>query len=98
MFSLYFGAMKKITLTLALALSLVACSKQVDRPEAVTATKTETFFSRVQYFKDGRKPATDTVWTLRLLSSDMVTTYQKQVGYVYAETSTYREVGVLWSK
>jgi hypothetical protein len=88
----------------AIMASVSSCSKSVDQPvgngwQAWTAPATpDYYFSRVRYFKDGRKPATDTTWTLHLTSEALVQQYQKNDGYVYGETSTYTELGTLWSK
>lgn len=92
--------MKKMTLILATMITLAACSRQADdlpvAPAQVPVQKT--FFSKVDRFKDGRTPATDTVWTLHLFSQNMVDSFARYNGYVYMETSTFKEVGVLWTK
>ncbi len=49
-------------------------------------------------FNDGRKPATDTVWTLHLTTQLLIDTYKNQDGYLFNQTSTYAERGVLWSR
>lgn len=89
--------MKQIAIIAALALSLIACTKSNDQVLQAAQPKAQ-FFSRVQYFKDNRRPATDTVWTMALTSSTLVDQYSKQNGYVYAETPQYVDKGVLWSK
>lgn len=90
--------MKKLTLIAALVIiTLVACSKKEGVLTQPNATP-NSYFSRVQFFTDGRKPATDTVWTLKLIDQSMVNAYKGQDGYIYASTSTYVERGVLWSK
>jgi len=92
--------MKKTLITIAALIMLASCSKQsaelaapVDPP-----VQKEKLFSQVMRYKDGRTPAVDTVWTLRLQTQDMVNTYTPLDGYLYDETSTYRKVGVLYSK
>lgn len=87
--------MKKIALFLAIATLLVACSKQSS--DLVEPT-THSFFSRVQYFKDNRTPATDTVWTLQLFNQQMVDSFAQYHGLVYWESNTVKEIGVMWSK
>lgn len=91
--------MKKAIYILAFVLALVACSKpSVERNPAPVATGKTTFFSHVNYYKDGRTPGTDTIWTLRMLNQDMIDAFAKDNGRVYWESSTLKEVGVLWSK
>ncbi len=89
--------MKQLLLIFTLVITLAtACSKSHDALLQAPA-KTE-YFSRVQFFKDGRKPATDTVWTLTLTSASQLQTYGPLNGYIYNETSTFVDKGVLWSK
>lgn len=90
--------MKKIALVMIAALLVLAsCSKQAaDLP--VAPPTTAKFFSRIQYFKDGRTPATDTVWTLHLFNQQMVDSFARYDGLVYWESTTVKEVGRLWSK
>lgn len=97
--------MKKILLAAIIAISLVACSKQSAELETSAAAaapgpdpELQKYFSRVRYFHDNRTPAVDTVWTLRLTDSVMVEHYTAQHGYVYADSRTVTEKGVLWSK
>lgn len=101
--ALYFGPlngrqMKKAILILSILFTLVACSKQSSDLVAPVQPKTEQYFSQVNRYKDGRTPAVDTVWTLKILDQVMLDTYTRQNGYVYNETSTTLTVGVLWSK
>ena len=87
--------MKKLLLLVICSTAmLVACTKRID----VKPAPPEVFFSRVQYFKDGRKPATDTVWTLHLTTQAEIDQYAPQNGYIYAETSTYVDKGAMWTK
>lgn len=92
--------MKKALFTLATLILLASCSKQASdlAAPAPPVEPKEQFFSQVMRYKDGRTPGVDTVWTLRLQTQDMVTTYTALDGYLYDETSTYRKVGVLYSK
>lgn len=84
---------------LILALFLAACTKQHDALQAPTQpAKQQQFFSRVQFFKDGRKPSTDTIWTLMMLNQMMVDSFRKYDGKVYWESTIAKEVGVLWAK
>ena len=89
--------MKKIALLTALVLTLISCSKQASDITAPPAPSLK-FFSRIQYFKDNRTPATDTVWTLALFNQTMVDSFARHDGQVYWESSTVKEVGRLWSK
>ena len=87
--------MKKLLILIAcIATTLVACTKHLD----VKPAPAQVYFSRVQYFKDGRKPATDTVWTLHLTTQAEIDQYAPQNGYIYAETSTYVDKGAMWTR
>jgi hypothetical protein len=90
--------MKKIALSLVLALALVACTKDQTLRSDDPQVSTEQFFSRVRHYKDNRQPSTDTVWTLRLFNQTMVDSFTHYNGYVYNETNVVKEVGVLWSR
>jgi hypothetical protein len=91
--------MKKALVFLAFVLALVACSKpHVEPNQAAVAPAKTTYFSHVNYYKDNRQPATDTVWTMRMMSQAMADSFAKDNGKVYWESSTVKEVGVLWSK
>lgn len=90
--------MKKAILILSILFTLVACSKQSSDLVTKAEPKLEHYFSQVNRYKDGRTPAVDTVWTLKILDQVMMDTYTRQNGYVYNETSTTLTVGVLWSK
>lgn len=94
------NTMKKIALFLALVVLLVACSKEnLQRDDAPAADDFKvSYFSRVQYFKDNRKPSTDTIWTLQLFNKQMVDSFAKYNGRVYWESTIAKEVGVLWTK
>lgn len=85
--------MKKIFLILALLGAMASCSRQADQ-----VPPQNNFFSKVNRWKDGRTPGVDTVWTLRLFSQNMVDSFARYNGYVYFESTTYTEQGVLWSK
>lgn len=89
--------MKKILSTLAILFTLASCNKDaadlVPDPPAQ-----EKYFSQVRRYSDGRTPSTDTVWTLKLQSPDLVATYQALDGYVYETTSTFTRVGVFYSR
>ena len=89
--------MKKMTFILATLFTLAACSKPADQLPDPTVAK-ENFFSKVTRWKDGRTPSVDTVWTLRLFSQNMVDSFARYNGYVYFESTTYKEQGVLWFK
>lgn len=84
--------------------TMSSCDKDINKPVGngwnayVVPSAPDYWFSRVRYFKDHRTPATDTVWTLHLITADLVNQYVGQDGYIYAETSTYSDVGVLWIK
>lgn len=83
--------------------SVSSCTKGVDKPVQdpggyVMPAPPDYWFSRVKYFKDNRKPTTDTVWTLHLTTQALVDQYTTQDGYLYSETSTYTELGTLWTK
>jgi len=87
--------MKKNLFILAILITLAACSRQADdAPEPPT----NTFFSQVTRWKDNRTPAVDTVWTLHLFSQNMVDSFRRYDGYIYFESNTYRQQGVMWSK
>lgn len=88
--------MKKLTLFLTTLIVLAACSKSSDN--LLAEEKKEKFLSKVQRYKDGRSPGVDTVWTLRLFNQQMVDSFAKYDGYIYLETNTLTEVGVIWSK
>jgi hypothetical protein len=90
--------MKKALILLAFVLSLVACTKPQLELGAHQAQAKSTFFSRVQYFKDGRTPGTDTTWTLTMLNQTMIDSFARYNGKVYWESSTVKEVGVLWTR
>lgn len=90
--------MKKALLILTLVVALVSCSKErLETAKSEPAT-TETYFSHIRQYKDNRTPSVDTIWTLQMLNSEMTAFYKKEDGKVYFDASTYREVGVLWSK
>lgn len=89
--------MKQLIIALILVLATVSCTKQT-LEIAPAKPAQETFFSRVKHFTDGRKPATDTVWTLRLTTDALVAQYRAQDGYVYESTSTYVDRGTLWTR
>jgi len=88
--------MRKIALFLALALSVTACTKSLDiaRPEP----QFDYFYSRVKHFTDGRKPVTDTVWTMRLSTVTLVDSFRVKDQYVYEVSNTYVDMGSFWSK
>lgn len=87
--------MKKIFLLLAITFALIACNKEAnDR----TDEERDNYFSKVKRYTDGRTPPVDTVWTLQLFTQAMVDSFAQYDGYLYSQTSTYREVGVLWWK
>lgn len=92
--------MKKTLFTLATLILLASCSKQASdlAAPAPPVVQKEKLFSQVMRYKDGRTPSVDTVWTLRLQTQTMVDQYTPLDGYLYDETSTYRKVGVLYSK
>lgn len=101
------NTLRLILLVLCLAtiiVSVSSCDKQIDKPAAegpkaqLPAKGPDYYFSRVRFFKDGRTPSTDTTWTLHLITVPMVEQYRKSDGYIYNETSTFTEVGSLWSK
>jgi len=89
--------MKKLLLIIAIAAGLTACEKEgpsvLDRE-----VLPEWYYSRVRYFHDGRQPATDTVWTLRMVTDSMRVTYAGLHGYVYDQRTEWTEVGQLWEK
>lgn len=76
-------------------LALAACSKRVDDTIQPVQPKTD-YFSQVNRYNDGR--VTDTVWTLKMMTPEMTDNYKQYDGYIYDQTSTYKTVGVLWSK
>lgn len=92
------NTMKKMTLFLALLVLLVSCTKEQIQREAPLTKAKISYFSRVQFFKDGRTPGTDTIWTLQLFNQQMVDSFSKYNGRVYWESTIAKEVGVLWSK
>lgn len=91
--------MKKMTVILALVITLAACSKDsYVAPVYPQPVEVDKFFSRVKFYTDGRQPATDTVVTIRLLNAAMVEAYQANCGMVYSQTSYYDEIGVCWQR
>lgn len=98
--------LRLILLLLCVATALMAatsCSKDNGRPVQdpggfTTPKPLDYYFSRVRFFKDHRQPATDTVWTLHLVTQQLVDQYTNQDGYIYAETSTYQDMGTLWTR
>lgn len=87
--------MKKFLLTLTILAAMIACTRDVDRPNEPDR---DHFFSKVKRYSDGRVPPVDTVWTLHLFTQSMVDSFTRMDGYVYNQTTTYVEVGVLWFK
>lgn len=77
---------------------LVACSKQSDDVQKRVAPEKNTFFSKVKHYKDQRQPGTDTVWTLHLFTDGLKADFARFDGHTYQETSTFIEVGVIWTK
>jgi hypothetical protein len=91
--------MKKVRLALALVTSLFACTKEGPTDMGRPGQAPVHFFSRVRYFGDGRTPATDTVWTIKILNDSMYAVFERQHGYVFADQSpAWMEIGRLWKK
>jgi hypothetical protein len=88
--------MKRTLLLITLVLSLVACTKTAQ--DTVLSATPKKFFSRVRYFNDGRKPATDTVMTIEISGAQMEASFAPNCGKLYTETTYYREVGVCWQR
>lgn len=87
--------MKRTLLLITLVLSLVACTKTA---QDAVLDHPKKFFSRVRYFNDGRKPATDTVMTIEISDPQVEAAFAPNCGKLYTETTTYREVGVCWQR
>jgi hypothetical protein len=92
---MYLVVMKTLITTLVALVLFASCSKHIDQNPAA---QTQVYFSRVQYFKDGRQPSTDTVWTLHLTTQTLIDTYSAENGQIYADTRTYTDKGVMWQK
>jgi hypothetical protein len=88
--------MKRTLLLIALVLSLAACTKTAQ--DAVLSPNQTKYFSRVRYFSDGRQPATDTVMTIQVSGAQMEAAFAENCGKLYTETTTYRELGVCWTR
>lgn len=91
--------MKKLLLSLALIAGLTACDKEAMTDLGRPGFAPEHYFSRVRFFYDGRTPATDTVWTLKIVGDSMLAVFKRQDGYVYEDHSpTWLDIGRLWEK
>lgn len=93
--------MKRITLSLLLLalVGLVACSKNdSDAYIRPSEPPRDYFFSRVNYFTDGRTPYTDTLWTMRLQSQSMIDSFSVYNGRIVAQTNYYIQIDTMWSK
>lgn len=87
--------MKKLILTLAIATSLIACSKPGEGYLGAPNFP-ETWFGRVRVYY---QPTVyrDTVWRLRMIDADMKREFEGRVGYVYDDhLPQYIEVGQMW--
>ena len=89
--------MKKTLLLLTLTLALISCSKNHEDVEK-RYPNLQYFFSQVKFYKDGRTPSTDTVWTLRLIDDTMIESYRKQDDYLYEDATTHRTLGKFYSR
>lgn len=93
-----------LLLCLATIITTVSsCDKNIDKPVQdpggyTMPDKPDYWFSRVRHYSDNRKPATDTIWTLHLITQELVDKYALQDGYIYAQTNSYLETGELWIK
>lgn len=90
--------MKQFFFIAALMLSLASCTKkdQVDISN-LSDPPVDKYFSRVKKYLDGRG-ATDTVYTVHLVTKAMEEQFQQNCGYVYEETNTYIDLGICWSR
>jgi hypothetical protein len=89
--------MKKLFVILALA-GLTACGKEQITDLGRPGFAPEPFFSRVRYFYDGRRPATDTVWTIKIVGDSMQAVFKRLDGYIYEQTPTSLDIGRMWEK
>lgn len=87
--------MKKITFLLVAMITLAACSRQSDE---LPGPVQDSYFSKVNRWKDGRTPAVDTVWTLWLFNQQMVDSFAQYHNKIYFESATHIEQGVLFKK
>lgn len=90
--------MKQFLLIAALVIALVSCSKDDAQVLSAPVNKADTFFSRVKMYSDGRQPAVDTVFTLKLTTPAMYEQFSQQHGQVFEQSNTYIMVGVIWFK
>lgn len=88
--------MKKLIIFLSILSLATACTKSNDMQVAQPAQ--DSYFSRIRYFNDGRTPATDTIWTLHLISPEMVDSFRRQDGYIYEDSRFYLDRGKFWTK
>lgn len=91
--------MKQIFIAMLLAATgLVACSKSDSDAYVRPQPTFEHFFSRVNYFTDGRTPYTDTVWTLRLMNQTMIDSFSVYDGRIVSENSYSIQIDTIWKR